>query len=264
MIMVLGKIQMRFMLPSMKPFKTCSVKTYLMLLMILQFADFYDLCAQDMTRYEQFWITAELRYSLNVAFEMKTKLEYRGVYDSGERWRGGNLTQEFIYFLFPTVDMIGAFRVFHTSQNDTIVRTEIRPTIGAKVDVLRKGRFVIDNHLRFEWRQFFFNYSELNDSSARLRNKFRVTFAVNRERPYLNKTFYLIAAFEFFMVRDEELKERFANRHRFEAGVGYRFDDNWRLVMTYYRQYSRNQIQDSFNTKENILQIKGIYTFLKQ
>ena len=260
--MVAEKIQMQFMLLSMKPFKILTIKNYLVLL-ILHTTLFHNLFSQDMVRYEQFWLTAEIRYSLNVAFELKTTVEYQSVYDAGERWRGGNFTQQFVYFAFPMVELIGALRFFYTNQNDTLKRTEIRPTIGAKVDILRKGRFIIDDYLRFEWRQFFYNYRELNESGGRLRNKLNITFAINKERPYLSKTFYLITSFEFFMIKDKALKDRFANRHRLEAGLGYRFNDNMRLVMSYYRQYSRNQIEDSFNTRENILQLKGIYTFLK-
>ena len=219
------------------------------------------LYAQDNERrLDQFWVTAEFRYPISTAILLKTNLEYRSVHDAGERWRTWNFSGEVTFFSIPAVDLAGALRVFYSQENDTLNRTELRPTIGARVNILRKGRFVIDDQLRFEWRQFFFNFSDLNRSLGRFRNKTNVLFALNKKNPYLDKALSLRLSFEFFMIRDKELKERFANRHRLEAGLGFRFNDHWRLWLIYYSQYSRNQIEESFNTRENILRIRGIYS----
>ena len=241
--------------------KTMNIGLFHGLLILCALAISPLLCAQDNERrLDQFWLTAEFRYPVSVAILWKTNLEYRSVRDAGERWRTWNFSGEVSFFSIPAVDLTGALRVFYSQENDTLNRTELRPTVGVSVNILRKGRFVIDDRLRFEWRQFFFNFSDLNRSFGRFRNKTNLLFALNKKNPYLDKALSLRLSFEFFMIRDKHLKERFANRHRLEAGLGFRFNDHWRLWLIYYSQYSRNQIEESFNTRENILRLRGTYS----
>ncbi len=214
---------------------------------------------QEETCFSQYWVTGEIRYPVDVSLLLKGQLGYRSVYDAGERWRAWNFSAEVRYSAFPTIDLVGALRVFYTNQNDTINSTEIRPTIGATIDIIRRGRFIVSDYVRYEWQHHFYNFSELNETTHRLRNKIDITFSINKKQPSYDKALNIIISYEAFIIRDDELKDRFSNRRRFEGGLSYRFNKNWRFNMSYYRQNSRNQIESSFDTRENILALKATY-----
>lgn len=216
--------------------------------------------SQEDKRFEQLWLTGELIYPVKVGLLIKSKVGYRSVYNSGERWRAGNISGEIDYALLPTIDLIGSIRGLYSNQNDTLSRTELRSTIGLKIDLLRRGRFIIKDYVRYEWRQFFYNFSELNQGTSRLRNRVSLTFAINKKQPSIVHALNLILSYEAFIIRDDDLEDRFDNTRRIQAGLSYRFNENWRMDVSYFRQNSRNQIGEPFDTRQNILEVKGIYS----
>ena len=213
--------------------------------------------------FEQLWFRGDVRYIFNPAWSGKTHLDIQSTYDAGERWRQSNLTQEIRYQVDPGFQIRGAGRFFYANLDDTVNRYEIRPVLGFLFDIVNRGRFRLNNYTRFEWRQFFYNYSELNKSSGRLRNRTELRISINRDRIFLNKNYRIFLSWESFVVQDRELLDRFANRHRFRAGLEYKLDDHWRFSLSYYRQLSRKQIESEFNTTEDILGLVVIYQILK-
>jgi hypothetical protein len=66
---------------------------------------------------------------------------------------------------------------------------------------------------------------------------------------------YLLADWEWFMPLDDP-NERFANRQRIRAGLGYRRSFNWRYELLYIWTRSRETIDEGFSTTENIIDIR--------
>ncbi|WP_456458391.1 DUF2490 domain-containing protein [Reichenbachiella sp.] len=214
--------------------------------------------AQDSRGSGQLWLASEIEYNTESNFVLKGQLEYQSEYDSENNWDSWILTAGTDYLLIPTLVLNGEFKVISTDENDTLSRTELRPVLGAKLDIFNRGRVVFDNHLKLEWRQLYFSSPELNSGSLRVRDRLRMTVALTQKNPSMNKSLNLILSGEAFFVKQDNEKERFSNRVRLELGLSYRLNDQWKLMTSYYRQRSRNQIGDSFTSQENILRVKAV------
>ena len=215
--------------------------------------------AQSSTGSGQLWLAGELKYNTESNFVIKGQLEYQSEYDSENNWNSWIATAGADYLLIPNLELKGALKGLSTNENDTLSRRELRPVIGVKLDFLNKGRFVFYNHLKFEWRQLYFSTPELNSGSLRVRNQLGMTMALTQKSPSMNKSLNLVISAEAFFVKQDNEKERFSNRIRLECGLSYRLNDQWKLITSYYRQRSRNQIEESFTSQENILRLKATY-----
>ena len=71
-----------------------------------------------------------------------------------------------------------------------------------------------------------------------------------------DKLWYAIVDGESFIVLDQDVKERFANRFRLRTGIGYRVNYSFRLEFVYTLQQSKNTIGDDFNTSDNIFRFR--------
>jgi hypothetical protein len=78
---------------------------------------------------------------------------------------------------------------------------------------------------------------------------------LNKERITDDGARYVVADWEWFLPVDDP-DERFANRQRIRAGLGYRRNFNWRYELLYIRTRSRNTIDEGFSTNENIFNIR--------
>jgi hypothetical protein len=71
-----------------------------------------------------------------------------------------------------------------------------------------------------------------------------------------DKLLYSILDGESFIVMDQNVKERFANRYRVRAGIGYRINYNLRFEFVYTLQESRNTIEGDFDTTDHIFRLR--------
>ncbi|WP_422360278.1 DUF2490 domain-containing protein [Reichenbachiella sp.] len=213
--------------------------------------------AQDSKGSGQLWMAGEVKINTESDFVIKGQLEYQSEYDSENNWNSWIGTAGADYLLIPNLELKGALKGLSTNENDTLNRRELRPVLGAKLDFLNKGRFIFYDHLKFEWRQLYFSTPELNSGSLRVRNQLGMTMALTQKSPSMNKSLNLLISTEAFFVKQDNEKERFSNRVRLECGLSYRLSDQWKLIMSYYRQRSRNQIDESFTSQENILRLKA-------
>ena len=67
---------------------------------------------------------------------------------------------------------------------------------------------------------------------VRFRNRLELQVPLNRERMIEDGARYVLADWEWFVPLDDP-EERFANRQRVRAGIGYRRSLNWRLEALY-------------------------------
>ena len=66
---------------------------------------------------------------------------------------------------------------------------------------------------------------------------------------------YWFVDWEAFMPAGEP-DERFANKHRLRAGLGYRPSQAWRFEAVYAWTRSRNTIDEGFHSSDNIIDIR--------
>ena len=78
---------------------------------------------------------------------------------------------------------------------------------------------------------------------------------LNKERLSDDGARYLLADWEWFTPVDEP-NERFANKQRIRAGLGYRPSFKWRFEFLYMWTRSRNTIEEGFSMSENMIDLR--------
>jgi hypothetical protein len=78
---------------------------------------------------------------------------------------------------------------------------------------------------------------------------------INKKTFFEDNLWYGIVDAEWFFTIDD-VDERFANRFRLRIGVGYRLSYSSRFEFIYMNQQSKNAIEDSFCTSDNIFRFR--------
>jgi hypothetical protein len=117
-------------------------------------------------------------------------------------------------------------------------------------------RVVVCDLVRVESRNFIYSGAqEGSDSSWRLRNRLEFLAPINKAKLTDDRARYVLADWEWFVpLQDQE--ERFANKQRIRAGLGYRRSFQWRFEALYIWTRSRNTIEDDFATSDNLIDIR--------
>lgn len=78
---------------------------------------------------------------------------------------------------------------------------------------------------------------------------------LNKERLTDDGARYLVSDWEWFIPLSDQ-EERFANKQRIRAGLGYRRSFKWRFEAIYIWTRSRNSLEDGFNTSGNMINVR--------
>ena len=144
--------------------------------------------------------------------------------------------------------------------------TEFTPRIGFRLHLLSnlrheivkerrpKRRLVLRDLLRLEWRNLYYSTDKPDSSTVRLRNRFESLWPINRPRITDNGASYLAADWEWFIPVDDP-DERFANRQRVRAGIGYRRSFAWRFEARYVWNRSRNTVDEPFTSTDHAIDL---------
>jgi hypothetical protein len=183
-------------------------------------------------------------------------------------WRNLDVTPNVEYSLRPRFDLVVDTTFGRTFQTDAVRSTELTPRIGVRFHLFSRAqqfrvleqaprrRIVLRDLLRVESRNFFYSGGDIDsDSTVRFRNRLEFLVPLNRERITDDGARYLLADWEWFIPLDDP-DERFANRQRIRTGIGYRRSFRWRYELLYIWTRSRNTIDDTFSTNENIFNIR--------
>jgi hypothetical protein len=183
-------------------------------------------------------------------------------------WRNLDVTPNVEYSLRPWLDLVGDTTIGRTLQTDDVHSTELTPRFGVRfhffsraqrfraVEQAPRRRIVVRDLLRVESRNFFYSGGDTDsDSTVRFRNRLEFLVPLNRERITDDGARYVLADWEWFVPLDDP-EERFANRQRIRAGLGYRRNFNWRFELLYIWTRSRDTIDEGFSTNENIFDIR--------
>jgi hypothetical protein len=163
-------------------------------------------------------------------------------------------------------DMVTEVMVGRTKQTDDLDSTEVTPRIGFRLHLLSnlrqaiagerrpKRRLVLRDLVRVEWRTLYYSTDKPDASTVRLRNRFESLWPINRPRITDNGASYLSADWEWFVPLGDP-DERFANRQRIRAGIGYRRSAAWRFEGRYVWNRSRNTIDDPFSSTDHAIDL---------
>jgi hypothetical protein len=210
--------------------------------------------------------SARLTYELD--FEPKALLKAP---EDDPAWRNLDVTPNVEYAVKDWLDLIGEATVGYTKQSDDDNTFEVTPRAGVRFHVFSrsvpvygphvrelppKRRVVVRDRVLFESRNFFYLGAGSGSSSdVRLRNRLELLVPINRANLTDDGVRYWLFDWEAFMPAGEP-DERFANKQRFRAGLGFRPSVAWRFEAIYAWTRSRNTIEEGFQSSDNIIDFR--------
>jgi hypothetical protein len=94
-----------------------------------------------------------------------------------------------------------------------------------------------------------------------MRNRVELRYPLNRERTSEPGAVILMTDFEYFLPIERDVRECYASRYRIRGGVGYRFDERWRMDFLYFFQQSKNTYNAPFDETDHIIDVRVRYAF---
>ena len=204
----------------------------------------------------QAWFDFIVDYPFSNQYLAELETSYQAMLTGDSTWRSYNLTPTFEYQFFTNVDLIASAPLAYTVQTEGYESFESRITLEARWHITQNKR--VNTRFVFKGEERFFQNLETKEweNSTRLRLMAEATVAINEPNLYQDKLWYAIADYEEFFVTDKDLDERYANRRRGRLGAGYRLNYKNRFELVYTLQTSRNEIYDSFESTDNVLQLR--------
>jgi hypothetical protein len=194
--------------------------------------------------------------------------------DDEPGWHSVDVTPNVEYAWKGWIDLVGESAVSYTKQSDDVNSCEVTPRAGARFHVFSRSmptaipgrplqkeypprrRVVLRDLVRVESRNIFYTGSGTGSSSTvRFRNRLELLVPLNRETLSTDGVRYLLADWEWFIPLGEP-DERFANKQRIRAGLGYRRNVAWRFELLYMWTRSRNTIEEGFTTSDSIIDVR--------
>lgn len=199
-------------------------------------------------------------YMLNRPFSQSWNIEFAGTYSTvitGPKWRSldAQVTPE--YALSKYVDLMGALFIGYTLQNQSLSTFELREMLGTRIHLTPDKKILTRFLVRLENRNL--QNIETGQWSSSNRSRLRVETITPLNMPTMysgDKLWYMIFDAEAFIVLDQDVQERFANRLRLRYGFGYRFNYLTRLEFVYTLQQSKDALTEDFYTTDNIFRFR--------
>ncbi len=199
-------------------------------------------------------------YMFNIPFANVYNVELAANYSTAlesPEWRSLEFQVTPEWSISQYVDVMGGILLGSTIQSESTTTFELREMLGARIHFTPNKRILTRMLVRFEQRNQLNQESGLWENSHRSRIRAEAIIPINKQSMFAgDKLWYGILDVESFLVLDKNLDERFANRFRLRAGIGYRISYGTRLEFVYTIQQSKNTIDDNFNTTDNIFRFR--------
>lgn len=203
---------------------------------------------------EQLWFEYMGNYSFANSWNVENAFTYSTLLTS-PRWRSFEYMPTLEYSISPHFDLLAYTGISYTEQADTYNTLEIRPGIGTRAFLTPANRIQLRVLLRLDQRNFEDLETKTWTQTYRPRFRIESLIPINQDSYYKDKLWYGIADVEW-MFTQTDLKERFANRLRMRAGIGYRLNSSFRFEFIYMLQESRNGIDEQFQSSDNIFRFR--------
>lgn len=205
---------------------------------------------------EQLWLDYQVDYPFANRFLLEVAANYQTLLSSEDKWRSIGVTTTFESLIFTFLDVTADVPISYTLQKEGSQSYEIGPLVGARLYITQNKR--IDTRVLLRYQQRYFKQVEDNDwdISNRARLKAEAYVCVNGPNLFTNNLWYVALDYEEFIVMDEQLKERYANRRRAKIGLNYRLNYKHRFDVSYTLQTSRDEIEGDFIRNDNVIQFR--------
>jgi hypothetical protein len=193
---------------------------------------------------------------------MESAVSYSTVLDQ-PKWRAFDVQLTPELAVNKHIDVMAAALLSSTFQSETLSTFEIREMIGARFHFTPDSRVLTRLLVRFEQRNLEDKEAGSWDHSTRGRIRAEALIPVNERSMSHDKLWYIIADAEAFIVFDQDVHERFANRLRFRLGAGYRINYRFRIETIYMMQRSKNTTGTDVESIDNVFRVR-LKHFLKR
>lgn len=210
------------------------------------------LSAQD----EQLWLEWQLSHPFGGRYLLENTTTYQSLLSKEDKWWSFSISPTFEYSILRRLDLLSEVAVSYTIQKEDASSWDIMPMVGGRFFITQNKR--VDTRLVLRYQMRYFKQVEADDwdISNRTRIRGEIFVAINGPNMFGDKRWYVLADYEEFIVLDQQVEERYANRRRARLGLGYRFNYKHRFELSFTRQSARNQIEGDFISNDNVLQLK--------
>ena len=207
-------------------------------------------------RDDQLWFDVQVDHPFANQYFAEVTTSYQNILSAEDKWRSINVTPTFEYAAFTRFDFLFNAPMAYTLQTTSTNTFEVNPSVGVRFHITQNKR--IDTRLIYKFEERFFYQIENSDWSTSTPNRIKAEARICINKPNLStdNLWYVIFDYEEFIVFDQQLEERYANRRRARLGLGYRLDYRNRFELIYTRQSSRNEIEGDFTGGDNVFQLR--------
>ena len=203
----------------------------------------------------QLWFEYMLNYPFANSFNLENTFVYSTLLNS-PRWWSYEYTPTLEYSVDAHIDVLFGVTLSYTAQTDDYNTFEVRPYLGTRIHITPHKRVLTRIYLRLEDRNFKNLDTKDWETVWRPRVRLEALVPINKKSAFEDKLWYGIVDAEWLFSEDNDVDERFANRFRLRIGVGYRLSYSSRFEFIYMAQQSKNGIDDSFSTSDNIFRFR--------
>lgn len=204
---------------------------------------------------EQLWFEYMANYSFANSFNLENAFKYSTLLNS-PRWYSFEFTPTLDYSITNNIDISLATVLEYTEQTESVNTFEVRPVLGTRIHITPNRRILTRALIRLEQRNIQNLDTKDWDNVWRPRFRAEMLIPINKKSYFDDNLWYGVLDAEWFLTIDDDVNERFANRFRIRMGIGYRLNYSSRFEFIYMIQESKNAIEDSFYTSDNIFRFR--------
>ena len=201
-----------------------------------------------------------LNYPFANSFNLENAFTYSELLNS-PKWRSLDYSPTLEYALTNNIDILGGGTLAYTVQQEEYNTFEARIMVGTRIHLTPNSRILSRLQIRLEQRNFKNLETESWETVYRPRARAELLIPINRKTYFEDKLWYGIVDAELLFAVDDDVDERFANRFRLRTGIGYRLSYSSRVEFVYMLQKSRNGIDESFSSTDNIFRFRYKHYF---
>lgn len=204
---------------------------------------------------QQLWLDYQLDYPFANVYLFEVSASYQ-TNVSENKWRTLSINPTFEWQSLQYLDVLVNLPVAYTLQTENYNSFGFDPSLGARVHLTQNRRVTSNIILKLEQRIFQNIETGDWDHSNRSRIKGEVLVSLNGPNLFQDKLWWAILDYEEFIVTDQQLEERYANRRRGRIGLGYRLNYGKRFELLYTWQSSRDEIEGDFISLDQVFQLR--------
>lgn len=217
---------------------------------------FNTLTPSQAQRDTQLLLEHQLSYPFGGRYLLENTTAYQTLITQENKWWSFTISPTFEMSVIRWLDLLSEVGLAYTLQQEGANTFEIAPMVGGRFFITQGKKVDTRFVVRYQQRNFKDVESGEWTTSNRTRLRGEVFISINGPNLFTDKLWYGFTDYEEFIVFDQQLDERFANRRRARIGVGYRLNYKHRFELGYTIQSARDEINDEFTGADNVIQLK--------